>query len=242
MIASVLAAALVALSPAPLRTIVHERSSPFCTTLRENVGHALTGLLANDDAIARSKPLYVKLAHDYAAWSPDGRNDGRRSPATHLDMQRMEIIVGAIVHNLQVIDALLTDPVRFTPSAASQDDRTLSSIRAQLNGVEDAQRKSLNVLNGTVETYAFEDLQGRGNGLGGALGKDAGGEGSDDFFSCRPIKSLECSGDPALKSDPLFLNSPFARFYGAIARSQADTTALESPASQTILANLGSCR
>jgi hypothetical protein len=59
-------------SPSPLKTIVHVRSSPLCSTLGNNVFHTIEGLRINDTLIANSRPLLVQMGKDYVAQSGVG--------------------------------------------------------------------------------------------------------------------------------------------------------------------------
>lgn len=228
-------------SPAPvLKTIVHVRSSPFCSALRDKLGPAIAGLLANDTLANTSKPMLVKMSRDY--YSGSAIDPSHRSPSMQMDVMRMNQLVWSIVQNRDKVDTLLRDPALWRN--VTSDDARLAQMRSQLQDVEDKQNRTLNVLSGFTDTYALEDLLGRGNGLNGALGKEAGGAESESFFGCGPVdKSPACKNDPALNlPTDMMANSPITEFYVAVMRTQQATARAESTAAQTVTAAANACR
>lgn len=231
-------------APAPAATaipeIAHVRSSPFCSALRENVGHAIGGILANDALVAASKPVFMKMGHDFSM--------DVHGASLHLDMSRMEEISGSLLHNLKVIDALLGDPARFPKAPKTADERALVSMRDDLAKVASAQRKALNLVEGVVDTYGMEEMNGRGDGLHGALGKDLSRGDSSSLFTTGSNSAAGYAPSPADQHNPefnlppSFLNNAFGRFYLAVAANQAETAPLEAAVARTVIANTPLCK
>jgi hypothetical protein len=155
--AFVLAILLSAPAPAPATPppqIIEVRSRALCTTLRENVRIALAGLMKNDAVIEAGGKAYRKMAADQMA---------QAKGSVGMDRLFVENAVGAIVHNLAEIDALLDDPRRFPIAAASTDTRNAVAMKAQLQAIADQQKRTLNVLNGVLETDNLQDMQSFGD-------------------------------------------------------------------------------
>ena len=241
-------------TPTPLKEIIHLRVSPFCQTFQENVRHAVEGLLVNDQIIAKSKPLFVKMGADWRNGSStestglgnltSPSQSDHRSAAIQLDNSRLEQLIGSIVHNLQVIDDLLKDPTRFPKDSNSANDKQLAALKLQIQAAADEQRKALNVLSGVVDTYGMEDIYGRGdpivssNGQGG--GKDKALTGSNSFFDGGPMATASDAANPAL-SDSALGNTPFARFYAAVLGNQNAIMARESALAGSLVQAAPSC-
>ena len=172
-------------SPAasPLKTIVHLRSSPLCSTLGNNVFHTIEGLRINDRLIANSKPLLVRMGKDYVAASSVGaRMDQQQAiwgntaggihdpnPAIELDNENLIQLTSEIVHSLGIIDSMLKDPARFPVVSKTADDEQAIKLKKQLQAVADAQQKQLNVLYGLGDTYSLQGLIAKGDGTLGAI-------------------------------------------------------------------------
>ncbi len=116
----------------PLKTIINERSSPFCAQLRQTIGTSVQGLLRNDEWVESAKATLAKMSRD---WVQGG-------PSVAMDRVRLDAMIGGIVHNLTVIDGLIAS----SRSAGRYDDSRLSTMRAQLLAVADQQREVLNIL------------------------------------------------------------------------------------------------
>lgn len=241
-------------SPSPLRTIVRVRSSPFCTALRANVGHAIGGLLLNDRLVDQGRSDLVKLAHDdmlegelTSAFNQMGPASlGPGGPAVTLDLNRLDAVVGSIVHNLSVVDAILNDPARFPPQPKTEDDRQMLQLKAQIAQVADAQREALNLLTGPSETYRLGDMMTLPVHAPSATGKVPQNVNAQNYFGGGPLQKLlgtTASGDPQLKqTNTLPAGSPWAGFYGRLAANQTYTQNLESPLAQSVGLATASCR
>src|SRR5581483_8470957 len=85
-------------SPTPLRTIINERSTPFCAQLRQTIGTSVQGLLHNDEWVESAKVALAKMSRD---WVQGG------GASVALDRVRLDSMIGGLVHNLTVIDGLI---------------------------------------------------------------------------------------------------------------------------------------
>lgn len=223
----------------PLKIIVHARASAFCTTVRENVGHAMGGLLQNDNIMSAAKPLYIQMARDYYA-DPQKSKTGNNA-WLNLDEQRMREMIGSIVHNLAVIDRLLADEQRIPSNPRTDEDRALNEIKQELVQSENAQRDILNVLEGSLDTYDFQALRSIGNGLNGALGPQGGGAEKNLVFSCDG-NSPDCSNDPAFKAGGmLFANNPFGHLFDAVSFLEQTVASREGAAAKSIMLGTSGC-
>jgi hypothetical protein len=273
-----LAALLVALSadvpvPTPsasplLKTIIIERTTPLCSTLKNSVLDTITGLQANDRVVERSKPVLLQMGKDYIPISEVGKPFGKKSanfggahdpsPALLLDNQHLEKLIGAIVHNLAVLDAILNDPTRWPAQVKTDDERAESLLKSQLQAVADQQRETLNTLSGLSATLSLQQLVAAGDGLqgtangGGAAGGQVGQ--SDQDISFQDILSASDRGrgayiDPTVDTDPAIsvaptdlTNSPLLRFYWGVSAEQKNTASAEQTLTQTVVADAATCR
>jgi hypothetical protein len=69
-----------------------------------------------------------------------------------------------MAHNLGVIDKLLADGTRFPKVATTDDDRIAQQLKTQIAAVAALQRKTLDVMNGALETEELGRMQ---NDFGG---------------------------------------------------------------------------
>jgi hypothetical protein len=256
-----LAAAIAAApspSPTPLRTILHESVSPLCTALRENIGHSIQAVLANDQAIAASKPVLVSMAHDFMSSSIVeqtglGNLHGsalvdHNSAAIQLDAQHIEQIIGAITHNLQLIDAQLKDSSRFPKDPKTDADRKALEMRAQLESVEAQQKQTLNVLNGLYDTRTMEALSGRGADVITLFGLNDGNNpliaGTNQQLTTGPLPATpDQNYDPSLKPSEFnaLTNSVFGRFYRIVFLEQGAISSLEQPLAKNVVETTKRC-
>lgn len=140
-------------SPTPLKTIGSVRASATCTMLREDVGQAIAGILANDGLVEQGRLMLYKVRHDGIA-APLGVGwTGGAGPASALDDVQMNDLVGVIAKNIERIELLLQ-------KAGSKDVR-LNAARTHLERVVAEQRSELNILSGNVTSNESADLQSR---------------------------------------------------------------------------------
>lgn len=148
--------AVPAPAPSPLTEIHRETSTPFCRVFRDNVFHAVQGLMVNDAVIAAGKSQLARMqgeegAHDIAQY-------------------QLGQTVYEVAANLRHIQDLL-NPDRFPHGSDAAADRDLLLMRARLQAVADAQERALNVLSVSYESSAQNDFMGKGDGMSGALGQ-----------------------------------------------------------------------
>jgi hypothetical protein len=141
-----------------LKTIVHVRSSVFCTTLRDNVGRAVRSLIQINQAIDDSKSLFLKLGRDKVS-------SANRIMAIDMDINRLGPMIDEIAQNLAAAQALLNDSRHFPVQPKSDDDRRLIEMQKQLRAIVDHQNEALNILSGTFYSYNGNRLMGYGDGM-----------------------------------------------------------------------------
>ncbi len=151
-----------------LKTIQRVRATPVCSTLRENLGVAVAGLLTNDRLARQGQVLMANLGFDVPEEPQNFSLMGGAGTAATMDTVRMSYLVSALVKNLGQIDALLQDTTRFPAQARNESERQLLLARAGLQAVADRQRAELNLLSGTSISNASNDLASRRNPLGGS--------------------------------------------------------------------------
>lgn len=135
--------------PSPLKQIIDVKARALCTTLGKNVQVALVGLMKNDEVVEAGRREFVKMAWD--------RTQG--SNALAIDRLALKNVATAMVHNLERIDEVLSDPQRFPASPSNEDERAADRIKAALQAVEDRQKVQLNVISGTVETDELSGMR-----------------------------------------------------------------------------------
>ncbi len=145
-------------APTPLKTITHVRSSSFCTTLRQNIGHAVQALIQNNIAVDQTKTLFLKMARDKISSANVGM-------VIDMDMNHLNPMIGEIAQNLETAQALLNDTHRFPEQPQTEDDRRLLQMQQELRDIIDHQNQALNVLSGTYYSYNGNRLMGHGDGM-----------------------------------------------------------------------------
>ncbi len=190
MLALVFAAAMSTVpspSPSPLKTIVRERVSPLCTTLKSNVFLTIQGLRINDKLVGNAADALLEMGKDFtkfqkfsgvrgsqqqAMWGNtaaafSGEYD--QNPALQFDAQHLMQLSAEVQHNLEIIDNLLQDPSRFPADVKTAQDRQAAALKTQLQAVADQQRSALNQVYGLADTYELQALIARGDGTSGAI-------------------------------------------------------------------------
>lgn len=243
------------LAVTPLKTISHVRSSPFCTAVRENIGHAIGSLLQNKPFIADGKSILLQMSYDKISRAAPGL-------VIDMDMVKVDRVVGGLVKNLDATDAQLNDLRRIPAVPQTEDDRHLAAMRDALRAVADRQRRMLDVFSGMYESYSSNELNGKKNPMSGATAPDTGAppnlseQGHADMGApivLPPIKSndvqIAASAAPAATPTPIpvhnigfFAETPFAHLFNAITTYQVQEEALESQAAKTILQYTGECK
>jgi hypothetical protein len=234
-------------SPAPLKTIIRIRSTPFCTVFRENVFHAVQGLRINDLVIDQGRSVLAKWAYDSIADS--GRFGGA---SRKMDQYQLGQVVNQAARNLERVHALLNDPDRFPTTPQNDADRDLQAVKATLQAVADSQERSLNILSGTYETAALDALLSLGNGAAEALKTGSTPEKSldlgDPIFSSAsyipPPSSSDAHGSlPSASSahGSLFASTPVGKIQTAVVITQRMTGDAEDRVGAAVTPGLERC-
>jgi hypothetical protein len=257
----VLLATLVAPRPSPyppLKTIIHLRSSPFCTTLRESIGPAVRALIENNIAFDQSKSLFLKLARDKVS-------SANRTMVIDMDVNRLGPLIDQVAQNLSASQAMLNNSRAFSAQPNSDDGRRLVLMQSQLRAIIAHQDEALNTLSGTYYSYNGNRLMGHGDGL-----KDPVDPPADTPIVLPPIKpapyqspSAVASRSPSvqafsqasaqLASSPFPTGTPpsvdlglmgltkFTALFNNLTTYQVNEQQLEVQAAQTILQAAAEC-
>ncbi len=221
-------------SGAAPKTIVHTRSSQFCSVMRESVGRVVQGLIVNERLIDKGDSALVKMAHDYlsgtlaSSYNSYGRAQVVPGAKISFDDQRLRDIAASMAHNLDVIDTLLSDP-RLSQGTKSADDATLAKMKAKLERAREGQAIAVNLMSGLAETQELEMFTDRGNvSMNQAGGKHLQSMLSGGLLGTGPLDATSVAQasvnhkkpEGAISSDP-FVNDPALRY--------ADVFAMQSP-------------
>jgi hypothetical protein len=251
-------------SATPLKTIITVKSSPLCQALTGTVFSVISGLQSDDRIIAATKPVLVDLGKAWVNNSIAGHHFDQMqihqnfepadihnddNPAMILDARRLARLAEGIVHNLQVIDALLADP-RLTPE-----------LKGQLQAVADQQRQNLNVIYGLSDTFALQDIIAHGDNTQGVLnetfkGRSIALSSNDQDVSFQDVLSgpqravLGAPKDPTVDTDPAIsqkatgelANNPIFRFYEGVEANQIATARAENQLNAAILDVVNECK
>ena len=237
-------------SPTPLKTITNVHSTPFCTAFGDNIRHGVEGVLVNDDLFKRTEPVFLKAAHDMVSGgelvsgfnSLHAARPSADNASVTLDMARIQDIEGAIVKNLQKIDALLNDSTRFPKAPKTPEERQLVNLRAQLLNVAKEQNDELNILSGTSEQYMLDTLYNRDVSFGGALAANGKALPDAGTLNGGPLKTKGDAANPVLLQNNLFMNSSMGRMYEALRVRESREQAMEIPFARDLVQASASCR
>jgi hypothetical protein len=236
---------LVPASPAPSTTtlpeIGHVRSNVLCTTLRQNIAPTIAGLMKNDEIIGAGHRAFKKMGSDAA---------GTSSAAIDLDKLYLEQVETRLVHNLKVVDKLLGDQQRFPSVPKSDDERDVITMRSQLLAVADAQRKSLDLVSGTIATEDLGQMQGdistqmkSATGqvapLPGATGDPVSFIGAAGLPDYTPVSGLPTT---ASKTSTLGGHTVYDEIASALENTQGTTARRETVATSAVIAAVNDCR
>ncbi|HET7815781.1 MAG TPA: hypothetical protein VFL13_15575 [Candidatus Baltobacteraceae bacterium] len=198
----------------PLKVIERVRSTPFCTALGDNIKHSIETLLADDDAFKQAEPLFEQAANDleFAGDMESSFNDPHpaRSHANArltFDIAHLRDRATSIVENLKKIDDLLSDAKRFPSAASTDEQRRLLALRDQLLKIAKAQNETLNVITGTAEEYAMDDLFSRDVSANGALSANGAKSPDAGLFQGGPMNAPQATPAPGVQTGPASLNA-----------------------------------
>lgn len=232
-------------SATPLREIGRVRSTFFCATLHQNVRLALHALVENDKIMGKGHDALEKMASDQVQ---------RARASIPFDRSSVDRVVRELVHNVGEIEKQLDHSTRFPAIAQTDDERKALEIKAQLESVLNAQKDSINVLNGTVETDRLGQMQREGlSDLQSAIGPEsaaspsAPGSTSDDdtgsYLAIAGLPALPQAGpDPrTLPASSLIGNTLYGKMAFVVAVEQARSAQAGRDAARTILTEWRAC-
>jgi hypothetical protein len=232
-------AAAPAPSSTPPPTIIRIKSTPFCQVFRDNILQAVEGLRFNDRVISEGKSTLSKWAYDSVL-----ENSRVDDAGIQMDHYQLGLLVYQTAQNLGRIYGLLNDPDRFPKDPQTDADRELTEMKASLEDIAEAQERWLDLLSGTYETSALNELLSRGNDTAGALQQSSVAD-----------KKMEL-GDPVFTSPgysppPIAAAQPDASLIGAtqagriatvIGNGQRDTGSIEDLVSGAVAPGVNRCR
>jgi hypothetical protein len=229
-------------TPAPvLPEIGRVHSNALCTTLRQNIAPTIAGLMKNDEIISAGHRAFSKMSHDGA---------GTSSAAIDIDKLYLEQVETRLVHNLGVIDRLLSDQKRFPDAPRSDDERDALVMRSQLQAVAASQHKALDLVSGTLETeslgqmeHEMSDQMRNATGLALPLPNPTadpvsfiGAAGLPDYA---PAPSLPTE---ATKQSMLIGHSIYDQINTALEGTQSVTARRERVATSSVIGAVSDCR
>jgi hypothetical protein len=224
-------------SPTP-QTIIRLKTTPFCTTFRENVFHAVQGLRVNDLVIDQGQSVLGKWAYDSVVDKGRGGGASRK-----MDQYQLGQVVGQAAHNLQRVYALLNDADRFPSTPQTNADRDLATMKAALEAVADSQERSLNILSGTYETAALNALLSLGDPTTGAL--RTGGSVDKPVELGDPVFTSPGSIPPPTTASSvrgsLFSGTPVGQIRTAVVITQKITGSVEDHVDAAIVPGVQRC-
>jgi hypothetical protein len=230
-------------TPAPvLPEIGRVRSNVLCTTLRQNIAPTIAGLMKNDELVGAGHRAFAKMAHDQA---------GSSSAAIDIDMLYLEQVETRLVHNLGVVDRLLGDEKRFPAVPKNADERDALTLRAQLLGVADSQRKALDLVSGTLDTEALGQMQhemsdqmknatGQAGPLPDPTSDPVSFIGAAGLPDSTPVSGLPTTASKA--SSTLAGHTVYDAINAKLELTQSATAQREQVATAAVIAAVGECR
>jgi hypothetical protein len=130
--------------PSPLPVIGTTKTTLICTVLREHLAPAVLAVMHNDELIASSKVQYREM--------------GLSGPRQDLDLVAMARNVQAMVNNLSIFRKQLDNEASFPTNPKTDDERSLVSVRSQLQEVVADQTRELDTINGVLETILLKKM------------------------------------------------------------------------------------
>jgi len=152
-------------SPSTLPEIGRVRARGLCTTVRDSVAPIVLGLMKSDELIGAGHRAFLKISDDMRRTGP--------GPAVDLDQVYLQRASDGMAHNLGVIDKFLADQKRFPKTATTDDERIALQLKEQIAAVVAQQRKTLDVLNGALDSEALGRMQNEfPGGIAGSTAPD----------------------------------------------------------------------
>ncbi len=257
LIAQILTAQVVSPSALPSAppTIEHVQSSTLCTALRDNVAPALFGLIRNDKLVSVGRASLLNLGslseHGQLA-SGYGENGAHVTQPLGMTEGNSHLfdIGRSLEKNVETIDRILADPVRFPDHPQTDDEKKLVQIKSELLSVLDMQKLVVNAFSGTADTAMMEQFVSQSPSIGGRDSfSDTGIAGPLGGGS--PIDNQEMATSPAFRSlmavyaqansISIAHLSPYDRLAELIGGEQRAIDASEGSADTTIAAAAARC-
>jgi hypothetical protein len=243
-----------------LKTIVTVRSSALCTALRENVAPALVGLMQNDGLLGYGRTTFEGMSNEAnhapleSSFNQAGAAQAASStPRMGEGFSHLYDLGRSIEHNVDTIDAILSDKTRFPDVPRTDDEKKLDQMKAELSSVVEQQRALVNVLSGTAETAMTNQLMAQPVGIGEAsYGSVAASGIGGPLGGSSPIDQQEMASSPAFKSlmavyataNSLKVGqpTPYDRMAALLVLGQRQIASSEDAASKAITAVAPLCR
>jgi hypothetical protein len=208
------------------------------------------GVLVNDDLFKRTEPVFLKAARDMVTAGPLVSTFGSLHAAhvdpdnasVHLDMARLQEIGTSVAHNLETINKLLNDNMRFPKNPSTAEDKQLVQLRAQLLALAKQQNDELNVLSGTADQYLFDTLYNADVSAGGALAASGRAPAGAGNFAGGPLKSPSDAMNPLLKQNDVFMNSVMGEMYRVFVARESNERAMEPVLAQALVEASSGCK
>jgi hypothetical protein len=167
-----------------------------------------------------------------------------------IDKLYLEQVETRLVHNLKVIDTLLSDDKHFPAAPKDGDERDALIMKSQLLAVADQQRKALDLVSGTLETEALGQMQGQiDNQMKSATGQSVvppaptsdpvsfiGTAGLPEYT---PVAGLPTTSN---KSSTLGGHSIYDSIASALEGTQSSIARREAVATASVVNAVSSCR
>jgi len=143
----------------PLKEIGHVHSSRLCTTLRQNLFPAVSGLRINDDLMDQGQKLMLAASGDARSNATSASTTGGAGAGLEMDYFHLSSLSAAVAKNLIKVESLLNDPRVFPANPLTEDQKALAQVKGRLEAVVAGQQASLNILSGTAQSDEANDLR-----------------------------------------------------------------------------------
>ncbi len=234
------------------RPVIRVKTTPFCQVFRTNIFQAVQGLKINDGVIDQGRMVLAKWAYDSVVDQP---HLGSGGASLQLDQVQLGNVMAQAAYNLQKVYDLLNDPKLFPKDPRTGEDRDLATMNARLQEVAAAQERSLNMLSGTYESAALDDLLSRGPnrppGMNNSIVKAGAGDPMSSSTGGRIDLGAPTFKAPGVLYPPnfgsrsgtsLFAGTPVGRVATAIAINQRVTGQVEDRVAPAVMPGVDHCR
>jgi hypothetical protein len=243
-----LVAQIASPGPTPLKLIAHVRTSMLCTTLRDNLFHAVQGLRTDDGIVQQGRLELAKMAVDSIAGKgqkarqvePKRTSSGSlENSALKMDHYQMNYLIQDLTRNLAQIEALLSDQKIFVASPSSPEQVALASAKGQLEAVVAQQNVELNLLSGTAESTSLQMLAAKGDNTAGALEQDSHPDADVDLQN--QVVGANAPAQSPKAAASLFANNAFGQLAVLTMAQETVTGAAEDKVLPTLMPIINAC-